>query len=137
MSGWVVPATLFVLMLGSAGVTTKIALRAFTWQELVLWSAAAYAVVALGLGLAGTRVAAIGGLEGLMGAITAFIAPLSLMLMFKALNSGDATRVVPFTSAYPLITVALAVAILHEPVTRTTALGIALVIVGVVLLTLH
>jgi hypothetical protein len=37
MSGWVLPALLYIVFLGAAGVTTKLALRTITWEQMVLW----------------------------------------------------------------------------------------------------
>jgi transporter family protein len=47
-----------------------------------------------------------------------------------ALNAGFASLVVPISSAYPLVTVVLAVALLHEKLDRLHVIALAFVIVG-------
>jgi len=74
----------------------------------------------LGLLLAG------GFLAGLLGQV----------LYFAALRGGQASRVVPFVAAYPLVTVLLSMLILREPLTLPRAAGAACVVVGVLVLRL-
>jgi drug/metabolite transporter (DMT)-like permease len=76
-----------------------------------------------------TLFAAVGGgtLNGL-GALTSF----------AALESGGkASVVISLISLYPLVTIALAVAILHEHLTIAQGLGVALAIVAAMLLSLE
>jgi hypothetical protein len=47
MAGWVAPTLGYVLVLGAAGVTTKLALRTITWEQLVLWVPLAYAAFSI------------------------------------------------------------------------------------------
>jgi len=47
-----------------------------------------------------------------------------------ALNAGFASLVVPISSAYPLVTVVLAVALLREKLDRLHVIALAFVIVG-------
>lgn len=132
---WIAPALGYVLLVGGLGITSKYALRALSWREVIVWSAAAYALVAGLLVATGTPLQAHGGLDGAMGIVTALIAPISLGMLYLALSSGPASRVIPMTSAYPLVTVALALVILHEHVTALRLAGAALVVAGVALLT--
>jgi transporter family protein len=74
----------------------------------------------LGLLLAG------GFLAGLLGQV----------LYFGALRGGQASRVVPFVAAYPLVTVLLSILILREPLTLPRAAGAACVVIGVLVLRL-
>jgi transporter family protein len=59
---------------------------------------------------------------------------LGLGTYFYALQKGDASLIVPLTSAYPLVTVILSIVFLGEPFTLSKALGAALVVAGVMLL---
>lgn len=68
-------------------------------------------------------------LSGLTGGV------LGLTVYLYALRSGQASVVVPLTSTYPLVTVVLSVLVLGEPVTASKALGAALIVAGVMLLT--
>ena len=49
MAGWIPPTIGYILLLGTAGVTAKLALRTITWEQLVLWVPVAYIVVSFGL----------------------------------------------------------------------------------------
>jgi len=74
----------------------------------------------LGLLLAG------GFLAGLLGQV----------LYFAALKGGQASRVVPFVAAYPLVTVFLSLLVFREALTPPRAAGAALVVLGILLLRL-
>jgi bacterial/archaeal transporter family protein len=70
-------------------------------------------------------VAAIGSalLAGLIGQVA----------YYHALGYADASRVVPITSAYPLVAALAAIALFREPITAPKLVGTVLIIVGVVL----
>ena len=42
MAGWIPPTIGYIVILGAAGVTAKLALRTITWEQLVLWVPVAY-----------------------------------------------------------------------------------------------
>lgn len=67
----------------------------------------------------------LGGLcGGLIGVYTYFI----------ALKHGDASIVVPLCATYPLVTMLFSFLFLNEPVTVSKAVGILLIVLGVLLL---
>ncbi|MGH8610188.1 MAG: EamA family transporter [Gammaproteobacteria bacterium] len=68
--------------------------------------------------------AILSGLFGGMGFLTFYL----------ALTSGEVSRVVVLTATYPVVTVLIAATFLAEPLTIKTALGTALAIAGVILL---
>ena len=37
VAGWIPPTLAYIVLLGAAGVTAKLALRTITWQQLILW----------------------------------------------------------------------------------------------------
>jgi transporter family protein len=132
---WLVPALGYVLALGILGVTSKLALRTLTWQELLPWTLLAYGVavaVLMALGQAGWRWQSGTG----WAFASAILAVGSLILLFVALGLGDASKVVPVTAAYPAATVALSAVFLGENVSAVRVVGMLMVIVGVVVLTL-
>ena len=51
-----------------------------------------------------------------------------------ALNAGSASLVVPISSAYPLVTVILAVALLHEKLDRLHMIALIFVIIGLIMI---
>jgi transporter family protein len=132
MAGWVVPTLLYVLFLGASGVTTKLALRTITWEQMVLWVPIAYVCVSVVLLATGTRFPLGGG--GGWAAVTAVLVAAALILFFIALTHGDAATVVPISSVYPVVTLIGAALFLSEKITLARGFGTALVIVGVILL---
>ena len=132
---WLLPALGYVVAVGALGVTTKLALEDMTWPELVLWTAAAYAVIAALLILAGgARLRLVP--EARYGGLSGALAATALILLFLAVDAGDVSRVVPITSAYPVVTVALAALLLAERVTALRVGATLLVVGGVVLLSI-
>lgn len=69
-------------------------------------------------------VAALSALSGAAGTLTFYI----------ALDSGKASNVVPVIGAYPALVAILAVAFLSERLTITQAAGVALAVLGVILI---
>jgi transporter family protein len=133
MSNWVLPTVGYILTLGFLGVTVKLALRTITWQQIVLFVPIAYVLVSLGLVLlGGTRLPL--NVGGAWAALTAVLASSGLILFFVALRYGDASKVVPISSAYPIVTVLASAALLSERITLTRGIGTAVVVVGHILL---
>src|SRR3954451_22079110 len=99
MLAWVVPALFYIGLLGTLGVTTKLALRHITWQDVIVWTAIVYLVIAIGMLALGQAKIAVGA--GTPAAIASgVLASTALIAFYIALGHGDASRVVPFTSAY-------------------------------------
>jgi uncharacterized membrane protein len=133
MAGWIPPTIAYILILGTGGVTAKLALRTITWQLLVLWVPIAYIVFSAGLLIfKGTTFPL--GVGGGWAAATAVCASSTLILFFYALTKGPASQVTPATSAYPIVTVLGSALFLSERLTLIRGLGTALVVAGVVLL---
>jgi uncharacterized membrane protein len=133
MAGWIPPTIGYIVILGAAGVTAKLALRTISWQQLVLWVPVAYVVFsAIFVIFQGSRFPL--GTGGAWAAVTAFAASSALILFFYALTKGPASQVTPATSAYPVVTVIGSALFLGEKVTLIRGLGTALVVAGVVLL---
>ena len=64
-----------------------------------------------------------------------FVASIAGQLCFyRALKEGEVSRVVPVGASYPVLACLLGLALFHEPMTRSKAAGVALVLVGVFLL---
>jgi uncharacterized membrane protein len=132
MTGWLPPTLLYVLLLGASGVTTKLALRTITWEQMVLWVPLAYLLASAVLLATGTRFPL--GAGGAWAAATATCAAGALIVFFIALTHGSAATVVPVSSAYPLVTLVGAALFLSERFTAVRGVGTALIIAGVVLL---
>jgi len=132
MSSWLVPTLMYALLAGSAGVTTKLALRTISWQQLLLFVPVMYAIPAIVVAAKGTSLPL--GTGGAWALVTALVTAGSLVFFFFALHLGDASTVVPVGSIYPLVTVLGSALFLSERVTPTRGIGTALIIAGVILL---
>ena len=134
MPPWLPPTIAYVLVAGALGVTSKLALDDLAWQDLMLWVAIGYvlsaaAAVALGPG----RARRDPGTPWAM--LSAAVAVCAVLALYHALAAGEASKVVPVTASYPLVTLVLSALVLRERITRRKVGGMALVVTGVVLLT--
>lgn len=130
---WLIPSLVYVLLIGALGVTTKLATRHVSWQEVILWTAIVYAIIAvvmLGAGVVPLRV----GAGTIMAILSGALAAGGLIVFFIALRHGAASRVVPITSAYPLVTLGLSAIVLSEHITPLRAFASLLVVGGVIIL---
>jgi uncharacterized membrane protein len=133
VAGWIPPTLAYIVLLGAAGVTAKLALRTIGWQQLVLWVPLLYlAYAAIFVVANGTRFPL--GAGGAWAAATAFCASSALVLFFYALTKGPASQITPASSAYPIVTVVGSALFLSEKITLIRGIGTALVVAGVVLI---
>jgi transporter family protein len=135
---WMWFAGIALAFWGITGVTQKLATNRISSALSFVWFA--YAMFAISAALAillpvhwhltgKIAAAAIAGgtLNGL-GALTSF----------AALESGGkASVVISLIALYPLVTVALAIAILHEHITPVQTIGVAIAVVAAILLSLE
>jgi len=132
---WFWFAAIALLFWGITGVTQKLSTNRISSELSFLWFS--WAMVAISFVLALTVpmhwhvrplifwLAVLGGTLNGLGALTSFVALES---------GGKASIVISLISLYPLLTVGFAVAFLHERLTATQAVGVALAIVAAVLL---
>jgi transporter family protein len=130
---WVVPALGFVVFEAAIGVTIKLALREVDWPQLLISTALAYAVLASVLVVAFGETPSLGP-GSAWAAVSGAFASCSLLAFFIALGRGDASRVVPVSAAYPLVTAIVAALVLSEELTLLRLGGTVLVVGGVVVL---
>lgn len=128
---WLLPAVAFVIFEGALGITTKLALRSIAWRQLLLWTAVSYAAVAICLVLVAGEGLPFGPGVG-WAVLSGLIASVGLLIFFVALERGDASRVVPITAAYPLVTAVLAALVLSEEISPLRGFGTLLVVTGIV-----
>jgi len=130
---WLPPALGFVLLSGLLGVTIKLALRDVRWPELLTWTAIVYVVLTLvSIPLGNSRLH-LGAGAG-WGIASGLCAAVGLICSFVALRHTRAVIAVPVMSAYPVVTVLASVIFLREPFSPMRALGVGLVLTGVILL---
>ncbi len=131
-------AAIALVFWGITGVTQKLATNRISSELSFIWFA--YAMIAISATLAvfvplhwHVRpvifwAAAAGGTLNGLGALTSF----------TALESGGkASVVISLISLYPLVTVALAVTILHERLTSVQSVGVGIAIAAAILLSLE
>ena len=133
MAGWIAPALAYVVLVGIAGITTKVALRTIEWQQIVYWVPVVYALLSVALWFVYRKPMVLGAGGG-WAIVTAFAAAGGLIFFFYALSKGDASVVVPTTSAYPVVAMVGGALFLSESITVTRLIGTALVIAGVVVI---
>jgi transporter family protein len=68
------------------------------------------------------------GLGGLLASI------IGQICFYRALKTGEVSRVVPVGASYPVIACLLGIFVLREPLTAAKAVGIGLVVAGTLLL---
>jgi transporter family protein len=138
MHVWLVFAMLALFFWGITGVTQKLSTNSISSERSFLWFC--WAMVALsaavlvvahphwGLGRLVVLCAIAGGALNGLGAWTSF----------RALESGGkASIVISMISLYPLLTVGLAVLLLHEHLTWMQIIGAAVAITAAILLSLE
>ncbi len=132
MAGWLLPTLAYIVIIGVAGITTKLALRTIEWQQMVYWVPLAYVVLIVPLWLVYQKPFTLeaGGWAGL----TAIFMALGLIVFFLALSKGDASLVVPTSSAYPVIALIGSAIFLAESITVPKVIGTLLVIAGVIVI---
>lgn len=133
MTAWILPSLIYIIFLGTLGITTKLALRHIGWQDMIVWTTIVYMLISIGMLVAGQAKIAVG--PGTLAAIgSAVLASTALIALYIALGKGDASTVVPFTSAYPIITLILSVLVLAEKITPLRGAGAVIVILGVAMI---
>jgi transporter family protein len=135
---WLVLSVMVVVLWGLWGLALKYASLNLEWQYVYVASALGaflvYATITLALALTGKlshvgdyRSLGIALLGGLMGALGG-------LMLIVALRLAEASIVVPLTSIYPAVTVALSIALLGESATARKIAGVILAIIAVILL---
>jgi uncharacterized membrane protein len=132
---WLVPTCVFTGVLGVVGVTSRLALETMTWQDLIAWATLCYTVAAAALLVIARRrgehlVRANG-----WGVVAGALAVGSLAALYVALANGEASVVIPVSSAFPIVTLALAWLLLGERLTVPRSVGTTIVVAGVVVIT--
>ncbi|TWT24862.1 DMT family transporter [Planomicrobium sp. CPCC 101110] len=68
-----------------------------------------------------------------LGFGSTFGIPIAFVIYFHLINKGEASKVAAFTFLVPLIAVLTGTAFMHEPVTYTLAIGLALIVTSIYL----
>jgi bacterial/archaeal transporter family protein len=132
---WLIFAMVALVFWGITGVTQKLSTNAISTDLSFLWFGVAMVALALillplvvphwHLAPKDFWLAVVGGTLNGLGAYTSFAA---------LEKGGKASIVIPLCYLYPLLTIVLAMAFLHETLTRPQFAGIVLALVAAVLL---
>ncbi len=132
---WLLFTLITLVFWGITGVTQKLSTNEISAELSFLWYA--YAIIAVAaavmllvplnwhLSARDAALAIAGGVLNSVGVVTSFAA---------LEKGGKASIVIPLCYLYPLLTVVLAIAFLHEALTRLQAAGIICALVAAVLL---
>ncbi len=66
--------------------------------------------------------------------VSGFLGGLGALFFFAAVSKGDASKVVAITAMYPVVTIALSLIFLKEPIDLQKFLGVSLAVIAVLLL---
>lgn len=130
---WLAPTLGYILFVGLFGVTAKLALETITWQQLAAWLPVGYLVYSLLMQVTGTARLPL-NTGGAWAVLTSLFGSSAVVMLFFALRHGDASRIVPASSAYPVVTIIASAIFLSERITPTRIAGTALVIAGLFVL---
>ncbi len=137
MANWIIPATGYILALGLMGVTSKFAVQRIGWQELVVWTAAVYLIVAVFLLATGQVGKVHFEFASVMAAVSGALAAAGLILFFIVVRQADLSRAVPYMASYPIVTIVLAFLLFSERLTIGQGAGIVLVLAGLFVLAMQ
>jgi bacterial/archaeal transporter family protein len=136
--GWLLYSLGAVVCWGLWGFLGKLAGRTLETSQLLLLSYAGIAAVfVVVVAVSGTAAGAgwrTG--DGIYAIVSGLLCGLGFLFFYLALNTGEVSRVVVLTSVYPLVTVALAVLLLHEDWSVQYSVGTLFALVGAVLLSI-
>jgi transporter family protein len=126
------------LIWGVWGFLGKLASRTLGHKPLVVFSLAGYLIVFLAAGAMGWGRGALhaDGRGALLAVATGVASGIAYVFFYLAIGRGEASRIVTITALYPVVSAALAVLVLREPMTWTKALGSVLAVGGLILLAL-
>jgi transporter family protein len=130
---WLLPALVYMFAVGTLGVTTKLALRGSAWPLLVISTTIVYALISLALLVHGGVHFEVSGGSLLLVAVSGVLTAGAFPLLVIALRNGDASRVIPVTAAYPIVTAILAAIFLAEGYSWRQVVGTVFVVLGAVL----
>jgi transporter family protein len=131
---WYVYAVLTVVTWGLWGVCSKIAATYAKPRQALLFQTVGIVVFAL-LVLALERFKIEWSTVGFSwAALGGFLAFVGFLTFFAALDQGKASTVVALSALYPLVTILVSIAFLHERLTTRQGIGIVVALIASVLL---
>jgi transporter family protein len=134
MANWLGFSLMALGLWGVWGLLSKVAAQHLPSQAVYLLAITGHLVV-VGYLAATTGLAIPWHPGGVAAALAAGVAmAFGLLSFFRALSQAPAAVVMPLTALYPLVTVILSLAVLHETLNPRQVLGVALALAAVWLL---
>ncbi|HAM36736.1 MAG TPA: hypothetical protein DEB40_00465 [Elusimicrobia bacterium] len=132
---------LFVVCMGGAAVLDKLALRYMGGNEVFVVRMGINSLLSLLLFVAGwipakTAIAQSGRMPVALITLSLIVTLSGVFCYIKAMSGAEASKIIPLSSTYPLVTFLLALLFLGETFTWTKLAGTLLVCAGVGLLAL-
>lgn len=112
---WWVWSLLTVVFWGLWGVFTKLALVRWNWLQLFVLAGVIGVVVTLGLALVTRPSLAVPAQSWLPALLAVGLGFCGTVTFYLALEHGKTAIVIPFTAAYPVVTVLVSIIFLREP----------------------
>jgi transporter family protein len=134
MDSWLAYSALALLCYGVVGLLQKIATNRASADTALLWYSIGYLAL-LPAFLKGADFSQVPARFLIIGVLAGLTARLGEWFLFASLRAGAKSSVaIPLTSTYPLLTLLLAVAFLHESLTPKQWVGITLALIAGVLM---
>jgi len=134
---WLVLSIITIVSWGFMGLFLKIASKYVDWPQTYIIANAVVFAAALLVYISQKPSIVVGSPGFNYALIAGFVSSFANIGFYSALQAGKAIVVIPLTSLYPVITVALSYLILHEEITLTKGLGIMLALLAIVLVSIE
>ncbi len=135
MKSWVLYAVLTLMAWGVWGFFSKLATNQTRPRQILIFQAAgALAFALFVLTLERFRIQWSAG-DFAWSFAAGFVNFLGFLLFFAAIEKGKVSTIITMTSLYPVVTIVLSMAFLHEKITRREGAGILLALLAGWLLT--
>jgi uncharacterized membrane protein len=130
MPAWVFWSSIVIVLWGVVGLFQKLGSNRISSQSLLIWLTAGYLLLMPWL-LWTTRLDGLSRRDVLIGVLGGLANGLGAWFLFRSLEAGaKASVAVPLTALNPLVTIALAVAVLAERLSPVQWAGVLLAIVA-------
>lgn len=130
---WWIWSLVTVMLWGLWGVFTKLALVRWNWLQLFVLTGVIGIVAALGAALAIRPSLTVPPGSWLPAILAAGLGLCGTVTFYLALQHGKTAIVIPFTAAYPVVTVLVSIIFLREPLRLQEVIAIGLFVVAGIL----
>lgn len=133
---WLLLTIVTIVSWGFVGFFIKLASKYSNWAEIYIVSNAVIFGVSLLVYVSQKPSLNVGSLGFNYALAAGVVSSLSVITFYLAVQGGKAIVVIPLTSLYPVVTIALSYLFLREGISFTKGLGIVLALVALVLVAL-